>query len=49
MLEYINGFKGVAWIRCLSSTRRHEIGRRMGIKEKLSEKLGVKIRRLAFR
>jgi hypothetical protein len=49
MLEYINGFKGVAWIRCLSSTRRHEIGRRMGLKEKLSEKLGVKIRRLAFR
>ena len=49
MLEYINGFKGVAWIRCLSSTRRHEIGRRMGLKEKLSEKLGVKIRLLAFR
>ncbi|MCX6934854.1 MAG: hypothetical protein NTZ01_01445 [Verrucomicrobia bacterium] len=49
MLEYIHGFKGVAWIRCLSSTRRHEIARRMELKEKLSAKLGVKIRRLAFR
>jgi len=49
MLERINGFKGVAYIRCLSSTRRHEIGRRMGLKEKLSSRLGVKIQRLAFR
>jgi hypothetical protein len=49
MLEYIDRFKGVAYIRCMSSTRRHEVGRRMGLKEKLSEKLGVKIRRLAFR
>ena len=49
MLEYIDRFKGVAYIRCMSSTRRHEVGRRMGLKEQLSEKLGVKIRRLAFR
>ncbi|NBT23808.1 hypothetical protein EBT11_04030 [bacterium] len=49
MLEYVDRFKGVAYIRCLSSTRRHEIGRRMGLKEKLSEKAGVKIQRLAFR
>jgi hypothetical protein len=49
MLEYVDRFKGVAYIRCLSSTRRHEIGRRMGLKEKLSEKAGVKIKRLAFR
>ena len=49
LLEYIDRFKGVAYIRCMSSTRRHEVGRRMGLKEQLSEKLGVKIRRLAFR
>ena len=49
MLEYVDRFKGVAYIRCMSSTRRHEVGRRMGLKEKLSEKLGVKIRRFAFR
>jgi hypothetical protein len=49
LLERIDGFKGVAWIRCMSSTRRHEIARRMDLKEKLSEKLGVKIRRLGFR
>ena len=49
MLEYVDRFKGVAYIRCLSSTRRHEVGRRMGIKERLSEKLGIKIRRLGFR
>jgi len=49
LLERIDGFKGVAWIRCLSSTRRHEIARRMGLKESLSEQLSVKIRRLGFR
>jgi hypothetical protein len=49
MLEYVDRFKGAAYIRCMSSTRRHEIGRRMGLKERLSEKLGVKIRRLGFR
>ena len=49
LLEYIDRFKGVAYIRCMSSTRRHEVGRRMGLKEQLSEKLGVKIRRLVFR
>ena len=49
LLEYIDRFKGVAYIRCMSSTRRYEVGRRMGLKEQLSEKLGVKIRRLAFR
>ena len=49
LLEYIDRFKGVAYIRCMSSTRRHEVGRRMGLKEQLSEKLGVKIRRVAFR
>jgi hypothetical protein len=49
LLERIDGFKGVAWIRCMSSTRRHEIARRMDLKERLSEKLGVKIRRLGFR
>ncbi len=49
MLDRIDGFKGVAFIRCLSSTRRHELARREDLKMKLSEKLGVKIRRLAFR
>ena len=49
LLERVDGFKGVAWIRCMSSTRRHEIARRMDLKERLSEKLGVKIRRLGFR
>lgn len=48
-LERVDGFKGVAWIRCLSSTRRHEIARRMDLKEKLSARLSVKIRRLGFR
>jgi len=49
MLDRVDGFKGVAFIRCLSSTRRHELARREDLKCKLSEKLGVKIRRLAFR
>jgi hypothetical protein len=49
LLERIDRFKGVVWIRCLSSTRRHEIARRMGLKERLSEHLGVNIRRLGFR
>jgi hypothetical protein len=49
MLDRIDGFKGVAFIRCLSSTRRHELARREGLKLKLSEKLGLKITRLAFR
>lgn len=49
LLERVDGFKGVAWIRCLSSTRRHEIARRMDLKDRLSAKLGVKIRRLGFR
>jgi hypothetical protein len=49
MLDRIDGFKGVAFIRCLSSTRRHELARREDLKTKLSEKLGVKIKRLAFR
>ena len=43
------GFRGVAFVRCLSSTRRHQLSRREGLKEILSQKLGVKIRRLSFR
>jgi len=49
ILDRVDGFKGVAYLRCLSSTRRHELARREDLKLKLSEKLGVKIRRLAFR
>lgn len=49
MLDRVDGFKGVAFIRCLSSTRRHELARREDLKCKLSEKLGIKITRLAFR
>ncbi|NDA10062.1 MAG: hypothetical protein EBZ53_06410 [Verrucomicrobia bacterium] len=49
ILDRVDGLKGVAYLRCLSSTRRHELARREDLKTKLSEKLGVKIRRLAFR
>ena len=49
ILDRVDGFKGVAYIRCLSSTRRHQLARKDDLKVKLSEKLGVKIRRLAFR
>ena len=49
ILDRVDGFKGVAYLRCLSSTRRHQWARRADLKDKLSEKLGVKIRRLAFR
>ena len=49
ILDRVDGFKGVAYLRCLSSTRRHQLARREELKDKLSEKLGVKIRRLAFR
>ena len=49
ILDRVDGFKGVAYIRCLSSTRRHQLARKDDLKAKLSEKLGVKIRRLAFR
>ena len=49
ILDRVDGFKGVAYIRCLSSTRRHQLARKDDLKAKLSEKLGVKITRLAFR
>lgn len=49
ILDRVDGFKGVAYLRCLSSTRRHQLARREDLKLKLSEKLGVKITRLAFR
>jgi len=49
ILDRVDGFKGVAYLRCLSSTRRHQLARSEDLKTKLSEKLGVKIRRLAFR
>jgi len=49
ILDRVDGFKGVAYLRCLSSTRKHQLARREDLKTKLSEKLGIKIRRLAFR
>ena len=49
ILERVDGFRGVAFIRCLSSTRRHELARRDDLKTKLSGRLGVTIKRLAFR
>lgn len=49
ILDRVDGFKGVAYIRCLSSTRRHQLARKDDLKAKLSEKLGVQIKRLAFR
>jgi len=49
LLDGVDGFRGVAFVRCLSSTRRHQLSRREGLKEILSQKLGVKIRRLSFR
>lgn len=49
ILDGVDGLRGVAYIRCLSSTRRHQLARRDDLKIKLSEKLGVKISRLAFR
>lgn len=49
ILDRVDGYQGVAYIRCLSSSRRHELARRESLKEKLSDRLGIKIRRLAFR
>ena len=49
ILDRVDGFKGVAYLRCLSSTRRHQLARKDDLKAKLSEKLGIKITRLAFR
>ena len=48
VLDRVDGFKGVAFIRCLSSTRRHQLARKEDLKERLSAQLGLKIRRLAF-
>jgi hypothetical protein len=49
ILDGVDGLRGVAYICCLSSTRRHQLARKDDLKAKLSEKLGVKINRLAFR
>ena len=49
ILDGVDGLRGVAYIRCPSSTRRHQLARKDDLKAKLSEKLGIKITRLAFR
>jgi hypothetical protein len=49
ILDGVDGVRGVAYIRCLSSTRRHQLARRDDLKARLSERLGVRIQRLAFR
>ncbi len=48
-LEKVDGFKGIAYCRAQSSSQAHALRRRPEIAAKLSEALGVRLKRIVFR